>query len=676
MKNKFLLLVALVFFAQLEINAQQKTNLEPLDLFDLEYVSDPQISPDGSKVIYTRNFKDIMTDRDYGNLWMSNIDGSQNRPLTQGNQRDFSPVWSPDGTKVAYRSNGQDERVKLFVLYLDTKESVALTNSANAPGSPAWSPDGQSLAFTQFVPKAKKSLLSIPGKPQGADWNAAPIYIDELNYRGDGAGYRPSGNSHIFTIGITGGTARQRTSDDKNYGSPIWAADGNSLFFSANLNDDLIAEPANSEIHQLNLADGSIKTLTDRFGPDGNPSLSPDGKMIAYTGNDDTFQGYTVTRLYVMNTDGSGVKNLTEDLDRSAGNPQWETNSKGVYFQYNDQGDTKIGHVTLAGKIKTVVEGLGGLDLGRPYNAGSYSVSQNDRFAYTLGGGDHPADLAVWVDGKSNRITAVNEDVFSYREIGKVEELWWKSSFDGLDVQGWIVTPPNFDPSKKYPMILEIHGGPFAMYGNSFSYEVQAYAAAGYVVLYTNPRGSTGYGQEFGNSIHHDYPNNDYDDLISGVDALIAKGYIDTDNLFVTGGSGGGVLTAWIIGKTDRFKAAVVAKPVINWTSFVLHADSPAFFAKYWFGAMPWEDIENYWRRSPLSLVGNVKTPTMLLTGEQDFRTPISESEQYYSALKLNGVEAAMVRIPNASHGLVNRPSMLMSKSASVLSWFNHYRDK
>lgn len=675
MKIKFFLIAVLALFVQIELQAQQKTNLELTDLFDLEYISDPQISPDGMRVIYARNFKDIMTDRDYGNLWMVNIDGSQNRPLTQGNKRDFSPVWSPDGSKIAYRSNGLDERVKLFVLYLDTKESVALTNSANTPGSVTWSPDGQSLAFTQFVPKAKKSMLTIPGKPQGAEWNEPPIFIDELNYRSDGAGYLPSGKSQIFTIGLSGGTARQRTFEDKNYGSPIWSADGKALFFSANLNEDLIAEPANSEIHQLDLSDGSIKTLTDRFGPDSNPVLSPDGKMIAYTGNNDSFQGYQVTNLYIMNTDGSGVKNLTADLDRDAGDPQWESNGKGIYFQYSEKGGVKVGHVTLLGKIRTVVEGLGGLDLGRPYNAGSYSVSTNNRFAYTLGGA-HPADLAVWVDGNVKQITAVNDDVFSYREIGKREEIGWKSSFDQLDIQGWIVTPPNFDPSKKYPFILEIHGGPFAMYGNSFSYEVQAYAAAGYVVLYTNPRGSTGYGQEFGNSIHHDYPNHDYDDLMSGVDAVIEKGYIDTKNLFVTGGSGGGVLTAWIIGKTNRFKAAVVAKPVINWTSFVLHADNPAFFAKYWFGALPWEDIENYWRRSPLSLVGNVKTPTMLLTGEKDFRTPISESEQYYAALKLVGVEAAMVRIPNASHGLVNRPSMLMSKSASILSWFNHYRDQ
>jgi acylaminoacyl-peptidase len=676
MRVKFLQVAICAILFQSQVIAQQKTKLQPLDLFDLEYVSDPQISPDGTKVIYTRNFKDIMTDRDYGNLWMANVDGTQNRPLTQGNQRDFSPVWSPDGSKVAYRSNGQDERVKLFVLYLDTKESVALTNSANAPGSVSWSPDGQSLAFTQFVTGKSTSLLSIPSKPEGAEWNAPPIYIDELNYRGDGAGYLKPGYQQIFTIGLAGGTARQWTSDDQNYGSPVWSKDGKSLIFSANLHEDKELVPNNSEIYRMNLADGKITALTSRFGPDGNPTISPDGQLIAYTGSDDTFQGYQVSQLYIMNIDGSGVKNLTADLDRDAGNPQWEANGKGIYFQYDEKGDTKIGHVALTGKIRTLVEGLGGLDLGRPYNAGSYSASANNRFAYTLGGGDHPADLAVWVDGASKRITSVNEDVFSYREIGKVEELWWKSSFDQKDIQGWIVTPPNFDPSKKYPFILEIHGGPFAMYGNSFSYEVQAYAAAGYVVLYTNPRGSTGYGQEFGNSIHHDYPNHDYEDLMSGVDAVIGKGYVDSNNFFVTGGSGGGVLTAWIVGKTNRFKAAVVAKPVINWTSFVLHADSPAFFAKYWFGAMPWEDQENYWRRSPLSLVGNVKTPTMLLTGEQDFRTPISESEQYYTALKLNGVESAMVRIPNASHGLDNRPSMLMSKSAAILSWFNHYKDQ
>jgi dipeptidyl aminopeptidase/acylaminoacyl peptidase len=676
MKIKNVFVVLLFTLLQVNVFAQEKTPLELTDLFNMEYVSDPQISPDGSQIVLVRNFKDIMTDRDYSNLWISNADGTRVRQLTQGNQRDYAPRWSNDGKKLAFLSNQDDEKVKLYLLYPDTRETITLTNTAIPPSAVAWSSDDTQLAFTQFVPEAKKSLLTLPAKPEGAEWNAPPIYIDELNYRADGSGFKKPGKTQIFTLGIDGGTPRQRTSAAKNHGSPIWAKDGQSLFFSANLHDNNELEPNNSEVYQLDLKSGNVKALTSRFGPDANPVFSPNGKKIAYLGNEDTFQGYQVTNLYVMNMDGSDVKNLSSSLDRDAANPQWEGNGQGIYFQYDEFGDTKVGHVTLAGKIKTVVEGLGGLELGRPYNAGTFTVSNNNSIAFTQGGAEHPADLAVWNAGKTKRITAVNDDLFAFRKIGKTEEIEWESSYDKKRMQGWVVTPPDFDPTKKYPFILEIHGGPFAMYGPSFAYEIQSYAAAGYVVLYANPRGSTGYGQEFGNSIHHDYPNHDYDDLISGVDAVIEKGYVDTNNLFVTGGSGGGVLTAWIVGKTNRFKAAVVAKPVINWYSFVLHADSPAFFAKYWFGKMPWEDVEYYHKRSPISLVGNVKTPTMLLTGEKDYRTPISESEQYYTALKLQGVEAAMVRIPNASHGLANRPSMLMSKSASILSWFNHYKDK
>jgi dipeptidyl aminopeptidase/acylaminoacyl peptidase len=670
-------LIAIIFIFLIEnAFAQNKTNLELKDLFNMEYISDPQISPDGTQILFIRNFKDIMTDRDYSNVWISDINGSKIRQLTQGNQRDYAPRWSNDGKKLVFLSNQDDNKVKLYLLYLDTRETITLTNTPTPPSTVSWSSDDTQLAFTQFVPEVNKSLLNIPSKPEGAEWNAPPIYIDQMNYRADGAGYLKPGKNQIFTIGIEGGTPRQRTFTSHNHGNPIWAKDGKSLFFSANLHENNEFEPANSEIYQLNLTNGEIKALTSRLGPDTEIALSPDGKKIAFIGFDDKYQGYQVRQLYTMNVDGTEVKSLTTTFDRDAENPQWEGNGKGIYFQYDEWGDTKIGHVALTGKIRTIIGGLGGLDLGRPYNVGTFSVSSNNRFAFTKGGAEHPADLAVWNNGEVKRITTVNDDLFSYRKIGNTEELWWESSFDKKRIQGWIVTPPDFDPTKKYPLILEIHGGPFTMYGPSFAYEIQAYAAAGYVVLYTNPRGSTGYGQEFGNSIHHDYPNHDYEDLMSGVDAIINKGYIDTSNLFVTGGSGGGVLTAWIVGKTNRFKAAVVAKPVINWYSFVLSADSPAFFTKYWFGKLPWEDIAYYHRRSPISLVGNVKTPTMLLTGEQDFRTPISESEQYYTALKLQGVETAMVRIPNASHGLVNRPSMLLSKSASILSWFNYYKDK
>lgn len=656
------------------LTAQQKTNLELTDIFDYEYVSDPQISPDGSKIIYVRNFKDIMTDKNLSNLWMVNFDGSQNRPLTTGNQNDFYPRWSHDGSKIIFKSNRADDKMKLYLMWMDTQETAPLTNTPKAPGAVSWSRDDRYLAFTMFVPEKEESIIQMPGKPEGATWNAPPIYIDKLNYRGDGQGYLKGGHDQLFTLSVAGGTPKQVTDNPFDHGAPIWSADGKRLFFSANFNPDEALEPANSDIYALELATGKTRSLTSRYGPDGSPVLSPDGSKIAYTGYDDKLLGYQLTELYVMDADGGNSQWISGGLDRDIANVQWAADGKGLYFQYDSEGDSKIGHITLQGKVTTLVEGLGGLSLGRPYNAADFTVAENGRFAYTLGGTQHPADLAVADKKGEQRLTFLNDDLFSFRNVGAVEEIWWNSSHDDRKVQGWVVTPPNFDPNKKYPLILEIHGGPFQSYGSVYSAEIQAYAAAGYMVLYANPRGSTSYGAEFGNLIHHDYPNHDYEDLMSGVDAVIAKGNVDTNNLFVTGGSGGGVLTAWIVGKTDRFKAAVVAKPVINWSSFVLYADGAAFFSKYWFGKKPWEDPENYFRRSPLNYVANVTTPTMLLTGEEDYRTPIAESEQYYTALKLEGVETAMVRIPGASHGIANKPSNLVAKIAAVLAWFNKYK--
>ena len=657
-------------------DAAETNQLSLLDVFNLEHIADPQISPNGQQVIYTRHFKDVMTDQNHSNLWVVDFDGSNNRPLTSGNHRDYAPRWSHDGQKIVFLSNQQDDKVKLFMMWLDTRQTQALTNTAQPPAEVSWSPDDQQLVFTQFVPTSRSSLVKMPAKPEGANWNEPPVYIDQLNYRADGRGYLKPGHRQLFTLPVSGGTARQLTFSEHNHQSPEWSADQQSIYFTANLHEQHEQEPLNAEVYQLKLNDLSVQALTTRFGPDSGAQLSPNGRLLAYVGFDDTFQGHTVRKLYVMNTDGSGGRLISGQLDRSIQSFQWAGDSKSLFVQYTDRGDGKLARMKLNGDFNVVAEQLGGLSLGRPYNSAAFSVSANNRLAYTLGGPDHPADLAVKHKGESRRLTALNADLFGHKQTGRVEELWWQSSVDQRDIQGWLVTPPDFDPQKKYPLILEIHGGPFASYGSVFSMEVQLFAAAGYVVLYTNPRGSTGYGQEFANLIHHDYPNNDYHDLMSGVDAAIAKGFVDEDQLFVTGGSGGGVLTAWIIGHTNRFKAAVVAKPVINWISFVLYADNPGFFHKYWFPDKPWEAPEHYLKRSPLSYVGQVTTPTMLLTGEEDHRTPIAESEQYYAALKIQQVEAAMVRIPGASHGIASRPSNMVAKVASILSWFDKYRDQ
>ncbi len=673
MKNQFLLILCLgcLSFAQ----SQTKTNLELLDIFNMEFVSDPQISPDGNAILYVRNFKDVMTDKNLSNIWIINSDGSRNRPITTGNQNDIYPRWSHDGQKIIFKSNRQDDRMKLFLMWMDTKEIAPLTNTPIAPAQVTWSPDDRYLAFNMFVPQKEESIVKMPVKPEGAKWNTPPTYINKLNYRGDGQGYLQGGNMQLFILSIDGGTPKQLTASDFDHGAPVWAKNGKKLYFSANFNPDEAFEPMNSEIYALDLASNKVTALTSRYGPDATPKISPDGTKIAYTGFDDELQGYQLTELYTMSLAGGAPELLSAKFDRSVSNIQWASDGKGLYFQYDDKGATKIAHISLSGQVVNKVKNVGGLSLGRPYNAGAYTVSNTNKIAYTLGTTQHPADLGVSDRRGNKRLTFVNDDLFSSKNLGNVAELWWKSSFDQEDIQGWVVTPPNFDASKKYPFILEIHGGPFASYGSVYSAEIQAYAAAGYVVLYANPRGSTSYGQKFGNLIHHDYPNHDYEDLMSGVDALIAKGFVDSQKLFVTGGSGGGVLTAWIVGKTDRFKAAVVAKPVINWSSFVLYADGAAFFSKYWFGKKPWEDPENYFRRSPLSYVANITTPTMLLTGEEDYRTPIAESEQFYTALKLEGVETAMVRIPGASHGIANRPSNLIAKISGILAWFEKHKD-
>jgi len=674
MKSILQCFVVLFIFAQFSF-AQVNSKLELLDIFNMEFISDPQISPDGKQVIYVRNFKDVMTDRNLSNLWIINFDGTGNRALTTGNQNDNSPRWSHDGTKIVFKSNKEDDKTKLYLMDMASGVSYSITNTKYSPNNVVWSHDNTKLAFSMFVPKAKASPIKMPAKPEGANWNTPPTYIDDMNYRRDGSGYVKPGNTQLFTLPIQGGTPRQLTFDDFNHGGPQWSLDDSKLYFSANFHKEEELEPQDSEVYQMEINTLEITALTDRYGPDGSPKVSPDGKHIAYLGNDDKYLGYQLSQLYVMETDGSNSKCLSTDFDRSVSNIHWDSKSKGLYFQYNDQGKTKLAHLGLKGELTVITDNLGGLSLGRPYNAATFSVSDKDNFAFTLGTTQHPADLGVGNSKSIQRLTYVNDDLLSYKSIGNVEEIWWESSYDNQKIQGWIVTPPDFDPNKKYPLILEIHGGPFASYGSVYSAEIQAFASAGYVVLYSNPRGSTGYGEDFGNLIHHNYPNNDYDDLMSGVDAVIEKGYIDTDNLFVTGGSGGGVLTAWIVGKTDRFKAAVVAKPVINWYSFVLYADGVQFFSKYWFGKKPWEDPESYLKRSPLSYVANVTTPTMLLTGEEDYRTPIAESEQFYAALKLEGVETAMVRIPGASHGIANRPSNLIGKISAILTWFEKYRE-
>jgi len=664
----------ITFLITINAYPQSSNIFKPIDVFDLEYVSNTEISPDGEKILYQRNYNDIMNDESFSNIWVINFDGSENRPITTGNFKDNSPKWSNKGDKFVFKSNREGKQ-QIYLFNIANNSIQKLTNFQYSISSIRWSPDDSYLLFSSFIDDKRDKLIKMPEKPKGAKWNDPPVEISDLNYRYDGSGYRKPGETQFFTLPVTGGTPRQISNipAEKRAVQGEWI-DNNTIVFSANLNEDSEYNTINSEIYTLDINSGIQKALTSREGPDNSPKVSNDNSLIAYLGYDDEYLSYQQNSIYIMRSDGSGKYKIELDLDRNISNIYWSGDDKKIFFQYDDKGTTKIGSTTLDGKLDSVIDEVGGLSFSRPYSGGFFSLSKNNRYSFTYGTVYNPADLAVGYKGSKNRLTNLNKDLFDYKKLGNVEEIWYESTFDGEMIQGWIVKPPNFDESKKYPLILEIHGGPHTNYGFHFSSEVQLFASKGYVVLYTNPRGSTSYGKEFANLIHHNYPSQDYDDLISGVDNLIERGYIDDDNLFVTGGSGGGVLTSWIIGKTDRFTAAVVAKPVINWYSFVLYADNIGYFYKYWFKDLPWVDPESYLKRSPISYVGNVKTPTMVLTGEKDYRTPMAESEQFYAGLKLNKVESMLVRIPNANHGIASKPSNLIAKVNAIISWFEKYK--
>lgn len=656
---------------------QNAAPLSQEDIFRLEAASDPQIAPDGRRIAYVRRSNDIETDQTRNAVWLVEADGSAHARLVPGEGETSNPRWSPDGTRIAF-VHTKDDHSTIEVLNLADGSQRSIASLSTGQSGLAWSPDGSHLAWAAFQPGTGPAPASLPRPPGAADWAAAARIEERLSFRFDGAGELPVGSQQLFVVAVDGGEPRQLTDDEAGAGGDFaWSADGQSLVFAADRRADRNTLAPDSELHRVHLADGRIETLTDRDGPDTSPRPSPDGTRLAWLGYDDRRMGYHNVELYVGGPDGENPRSLTADLDRSVSSPRWSRDGRWIYFQYDDHGQTRIARTRAdgGGDIEIVTDGLTPPAFGRPYTGGSYSLSDTGAIAATIGSSIRPPDVVlIRADGFRRQLTELNEDALSGVSLSPAEEIRWTSPHDRREIQGWVLYPPGFDPGREWPMILEIHGGPFSAYGPTFSAELQLMAAAGYVVVYTNPRGSTGYGYEFANLIHHDYPGNDYDDLMGAVDFMLARGFIDEDRLFVTGGSGGGVLTAWIVGNTDRFAAAAVVKPVINWTSFVLYSDLPQFFYRYWFASAPWEDPEEYWRRSPLSLVGNVDTPTLVMVGGADLRTPRAEAEQYYSALQLNGVPTRLVVIPDAYHGIANsRPSRLLAKVAEILRWFDAY---
>ncbi|MDH3987873.1 MAG: S9 family peptidase [Gammaproteobacteria bacterium] len=670
----FLAVIGVLIFSLSNSLFADDHHLAVADLLELEQVNDAQMSPDGNQIIYTRRWVDQQADRWASALWIMDADGSRHRFLQEGS----NARWSPSGDRILFIADGDNDKPQLFVRWMNDEGAVSQVTRVNVtPSSPQWSPDGQQIAFVSVVPTDDKWAIDMPKAPEGAEWSKTPRIVDRLHYRQDRVGFRENGFTHLFVVPAVSGTARQLTDGDWNVGAQFdglfggaglsWMPDSKRIVFDGWNEIDGDAVYRRSHIYAIDIDSKEITQLTTELGAWSAPVVSNDGDHIAFTGYPASNVTYEMGRVHVMSADGSDVRMLSEEFDQPASSLIWADNDRGVYFTAQDSGYINVFYMALDGDVRAVTEGLQTVNLSSTNRGTSVGVGilasyyePGDVYSFALSG-----------RGEPTRLTSVNEDLLATKELGEHEEIWYEAS-DGNRAHGWIVKPPNFDPDQDYPLLMEIHGGPFGMYAGRFNFQYQVYAANGFVVLYTNPRGSTGYGEAFSQAIDRAYPSVDYLDLMGGVDATIAQGYIDEKRMYVGGCSGGGVLSSWVIGHTDRFAAAAVRCPVSNWLSMAGTTDIPGFTFSF-FQKPFWEDPSDWLKHSSLMYVGNVKTPTAVMTGEQDMRTPMAQSEEYYGALKMRGVPARLIRFNDQYHGTGTKPSNNMRTMLYMMSWYNKY---
>ena len=671
MRSMFLAALLVVPAAVQSQETASDTLLTVSHYLDWEQVADPQVSPNGLQIVYTRRWVNKIEDRWDSGLWIVNADGSKNRFLVKGS----NARWSPDGTRIAYFADGEPKGTQVFVRWIDAEGATSqVTRVSETPGNLSWSPDGRSLAFTMLVKTETPWKISMPAAPEGAKWTPAPRVVDKLHYRRDRMGFVEQGTTQIFLVPADGGTPRQLTGGDfatselGGFGAPNydWTPDGRAIVFDGLRESDADYRYRESYLYTVDVQNGAIKQLVTKKGSWTGPVVSPDGRTVAFTGRDYGRYSYRADEIWTVGIDGTGMRALTT-YDRDPAALRWSPDGSGVFFALAEQGTSNVYFAGLHGGNRKVTDGVQMLSLtsvARDLNGvgiRSDASSPPDVVRFSLRAGRAPV----------TQLTRVNADVLERIHLGSVEDFWYTST-GGTKVEGWIVKPPSFDRGKKYPLIMEIHGGPHGMYNGAFSYQLQNFAASGYVVLITNPRGSTGYGSAFGNAIERAYPSVDYDDLMAGVDTVVGRGYVDTQRMYVGGCSGGGVLSSWVIGHTTRFAAAAVRCPVIDWMSMAGETDVPLFTYGF-FDAPFWEKPEQWIKQSSLAYVGNVKTPTLLMTGELDLRTPIPQTEEYYSALKMLKVPVVMLRFNGEYHGTSSKPSNFLRTQLDMRSWYQQH---
>jgi dipeptidyl aminopeptidase/acylaminoacyl peptidase len=654
------------------------------DLYDITLISDCRISPDGTHVAYTTQRIDRKTEKKYTNLWAAPVKGGNPYQFTYGDHSDSAPRWSPDGSHIAFLSNRDDEnQPQIYVIPFTGGEARKLTDLKGTIESFEWSPDG--TRFVCCFQKKDQEEIEREENEQKKKLGIVSRHITRVFYKEDGKGFLPRERSHLWVVNAGTGKATQIT-DHEIYDEvePTWSPDGNSIVFMSNRAEDPDLDPEATDVFVIPAKGGDFRKVDTPPGPKNSPWVSPDGKWIAYFGSEGKQIPWNLTRLWVVPFDGSApAQNLTGNNDFNVASwtindlpgsppqmpPTWSRDSRKIYFQVAHHGNTVLKAITLDKQLESVLEDTGVV------GAFTLDTSQNI-LAYFHGDMKDPGEL--WVldmkKGSKTQITHVNKDLFTSLDLGEVEEVWFKGSA-GNDLQGWILKPPDFDSSEKYPSILEIHGGPRVQYGNFFMHEFFFLAAQGYVVYFCNPRGGQGYGEAHSKSIWNVWGTVDYEDLMAWADYMEKKPYIDKKRMGVTGGSYGGYMTNWIIGNTQRFAAAVTQRSVSNLTSMYGSSDFNWAFQDEFGNEPPWENIENYWKQSPLKYMGNARTPTQVIHSENDLRANIEQGLQVFVALKRLGVDTELILFPDEPHGLsrTGRTDRRIARLNHMKRWFDTY---
>ncbi len=671
--------------------------LQPGDHFALSHALDPQIGADGSRIAYVRCQADAATDAYASTLWVLDLASGEALCLGAGS----APRWSPDGRWLALLRDDAAgcRQVWLWSPGVDAAPT-ALTDAGEPASGVAWSPDSRQLAFVRRVPEPARA--SMPRDPR---WAAPGIYSEALVRRVEGIdGELPAGHHQVFVLDLASRALRQVTDGPFDHGGPrtsitklsvggqiSWSPDGHGLVMALNRtappagpHDPLAALAC--DVHEIPLRAGQVRQLTRFEGPACHATVSPDGRWIAFVGFRNTRKAFHTNVLHVIDRQGGSARALPhpEGLEVQAC-VRWTPDSQGLLVCFAERGDGCLARVGLDGRWVTLARDVGG-SVGSGYVLwdSAFSVSVAGQIAYLQASRTRPDEVALLgltaaMTSREavapRRLTAQNEALLTQRRLGSVEELWVESSAGGERIQAWLTRPPGFDPARHHPLLLWVHGGPYLAWGPQFALTPQLFAARGYLVLMVNPRGSLGYGEAFIDLIDHAFPGDDFHDLEAAVDAAIALGSVDTTRVYIAGESGGGTLTSWAISRTTRYAAAGVLYPVVDWTSMALTVDRPDYYPWYWLPGPPWQPgmAAHYWQRSPLSRVDQVRTPAIVMCGEKDWRTPVAQAEMYFTALKLCGVDAALVRFPDNNHSLDWHPSHWLELVQHLLRWFERH---